>query len=54
MMLYRITYIRDGWPRGVTFAGADLVEALEFCDIWESVTGCAILTLKPVQSRGMI
>ena len=31
-MLYRITYIRDGRPRGVTFAGADLVEALEFCD----------------------
>lgn len=52
-MLYRLTYIRNGFPRGVTFAGADLVEALEFCDIWESATGCAILTLKPVQSRGM-
>jgi hypothetical protein len=53
MMLYRVTYIRDGSARGVTFAGADLVEALEFCSIWESVTGCPILTLKPVQARGM-
>jgi hypothetical protein len=52
-MLYRITYVRNGSPRGVTFAGADLVEALEFCDIWESVTGCPILTLKQVQSRGI-
>lgn len=52
-MLFRITYIRGDKPRGVTFSGADLVEALEFCDIWESVTGCAILTLKPVQARGM-
>ena len=52
-MLYRITYIRDGWPRGVTFAGADLVEALEFADLWERITRCAVLTLKPVQSRGM-
>jgi len=51
-MLFRITYIRGDKPRGVTFAGADLVEALEFCDIWESVTGCPVLTLKPVQSRG--
>lgn len=52
-MLYRITYIRDGWPRGVTFSGADLVEALAFADLWERITRCDVLTIKPVQSRGM-
>jgi hypothetical protein len=49
MMLFRITYIRGDKPRGVTFAGADLVEALEFCSIWESVTRCPILTLKTIR-----
>lgn len=51
-MLFRITYIRGDKPRGVTFSGADLVEALEFCDLWEYVTKCCVLTLKQVQSRG--
>ena len=51
-MLYRVTYVRNGSPRGVTFAGADLVEALHFADLWEYVTKCAVLTIKQVQSRG--
>lgn len=52
MMLYRITYVRNGSPRGVTFSGADIVEALRFVDLWEYVTKCSVLTIKPVQSRG--
>ena len=51
-MIYRITYIRDGQPRGVTFSGADFVEALQFADLWEHMTRCIVLTIKPVQSRG--
>lgn len=51
-MLYRITYVRNGSPRGVTFAGADLVEALQFADLWSYMTRCIVLTIKPVQSRG--
>ena len=51
-MLYRITYIRGDKPHGVTFHGADFVEALRFVDIWEWVTRCQVLTIKPVQSRG--
>lgn len=47
-MLHRLTYIRDGQPRGVTFAGADLVEALEFAELWERVTRCPVLTIKPL------
>lgn len=46
-MLHRITYIRDGIPRRVTFAGADMVEALEFAELWERVTRCKVLTIKP-------
>jgi len=53
MMLYRITYIRNGSPRGVTFHGADFVEALQFADLWQHMTQCPVLTIKPVQSRGM-
>lgn len=52
-MLYRITYIRNGSPRGVTFSGADFVEALQFVDLWQYMTRCIVLTIKPVQSRGM-
>lgn len=48
-MLWRITYVRDGWPRGVTFAGEDFIAALEFAELWESVTKCPVLTLKQVQ-----
>lgn len=48
-MLYRVTYIRAGQVRGVTFAGADLVEALEFASMWESMTRCPILTLKTIR-----
>lgn len=52
-MLFRITYIRNGSPRGVTFHGADFVEALQFADLWQYMTRCPVLTIKPVQSRGM-
>jgi len=51
-MLFRITYIRGDKPRGVTFHGADYVEALQFADLWEHVTGCPVLTIKPIKSRG--
>lgn len=47
-MLHRITYIQDGAPRGVTFAGANMVEALEFAELWERVTKCPVLTIKPL------
>jgi len=52
-MLYRITYVRDGRARGVTFHGTDFVEALQFADLWQYMTQCPVLTIKPVQSRGM-
>lgn len=50
-MLFRITYIRGDKPRGVTFHGADFVEALQFADLWSYMTRCAVLTIKPVKSR---
>ena len=48
-MIWRITYIRDGFPRGVTFHGADFVAALDFADLWESITRCPVLTVKQVK-----
>jgi len=48
-MLWRITYVRDGRPRGVTFAKSDMVGALEFAKLWEEMTRCPVLTLKQVQ-----
>lgn len=52
-MLFRITYIRNGSPHGVTFHGADFVEALQFADLWQYMTRCIVLTIKPIQSRGL-
>lgn len=46
-MLYRVTYIRAGLPRGVTFAAEDFVDALEFAELWEDITKCPVLTVKP-------
>ena len=48
MTLFRACYVRDGFPRGVTFSAADLVEALWFSDFWEKITKCPVLTLKQV------
>lgn len=49
-MLHRITYLRDGQPRSVTFAG-DLAEAAEFEALWERVTKCPVLTRKVVATE---
>lgn len=48
-MLWRITYVRDGRPRGVTFAKSDMIAALEFAELWEEMTRCPVLTLKQVR-----
>lgn len=45
-MTQRLTYLRDGAPRSVTFGG-DLAQTAEFVEIWEGVTGCLVLTCKP-------
>lgn len=49
-MLHRITYLRNGQPRSVTFAG-DLAEAAEFEALWERITKCPVLTRKIVARR---
>ena len=46
-MLYRLTYIRLGSPRSMTFFAADLADTARFSELWERVTKCPVLTLKP-------
>ena len=46
--LYRACYLRDGFPRGVTFSAADTDEAVEFSAFWEKTTKCPVLTLKEI------
>ncbi len=47
-MIQRAIYIRDGLPRGVTFAG-DLADTPRFLEIWEEVTGCPVLCVRPAR-----
>jgi hypothetical protein len=44
--LYRLCYLRNGKPVGVTLWAADLVEALALQDMWEEVAKVKVLTLK--------
>lgn len=46
--LYRQTYLRGGSPRSITFSAADAVSAAEFSELWEHLSGCPVLTLKPI------
>lgn len=51
MTRYRASYVRAGAVRHVTFASADLVETAEFVELWQKVTGCSIIELKPDVQR---
>lgn len=44
--LFRICYLREHRPVGVTFSAADLVTAMEFSEAWEARTKCPVLTLR--------
>ena len=46
--LYRITYLREGFPRSVTFFAADAVEAAAWSEVWEALAGVEVLTIKPI------
>lgn len=45
--LYRLTYQAEGRLFGQTFFAADLEKAVRFTEIWERMTKCPVLTLKP-------
>ena len=47
-MIWRLCYVRSSVPKGVTFFAADLVAATVFTDLWERMTKCPVLTLKPL------
>jgi hypothetical protein len=51
MSLFRICYVREGRPAGVTFWAADLVDALAWSDWWEGSIGKKVLTLKQEDPR---
>lgn len=39
MQLWRMSYLREGAQRHVTFSAADLCQALEWADRWDAVHG---------------
>lgn len=39
MSLWRMTYLREGEARSVTFAAADSLAALEWADRWDATHG---------------
>ena len=54
MTLYRITYIREAKPRGITFAAASDAAASRFAEKWVAGFGGRLLTVnfaKPQQMR---
>ena len=51
MNLYRMTYVREGKPRGTTFVGKSAEWAHGFAQAWCETIGCKLLTvqfLRPV------
>ena len=46
--LYRLSYVREGKMKGVTFYAADLADALEIERVWETMARVQVLTMKPV------
>ena len=46
MNLYRMTYIRDGKPRGTTFAGKSAEWAHGFASTWCQTLGAELLTVQ--------
>ena len=46
--LYRLSYLRGNTLRGVTFSAADILDALRFQELWESVTDIPVLDMKPL------
>lgn len=52
MTLYRMIYIREGRPRGTTFAHKDAEAATQFAEAWARTIKCTLLTvvaLRPLQ-----
>ena len=48
IMVYRLSYLRGNTLRGVTFSAADILDALRFQELWESVTDIPVLDMKPL------
>ena len=52
MTLYRMVYIREGKPRGTTFAHKDATSAARFAEAWTQSIHVRLLTvmaLRPLQ-----
>lgn len=50
MTLYRACYIRDGLPRGISFAAETNEEADDFVRFIEAVCRVDVLTLKAIRN----
>ena len=51
-MLFRLTYVREGRERSLTFFAADLIAMLEFEAIWTRMAKASVIGSKPTgQSR---
>lgn len=51
MNLYRMTYIREGKPRGTTFAAASARKATALAEKWCEAIHCVLLTVKALPKR---
>ena len=49
MNLYRMTYIREGKPRGTTFAHKDAASATQFAEVWAQAIKATLLTVVKVR-----
>ena len=46
-MIYRLCYLRKNIPVSITFFAGDLERVAWFSDLWERLTKCPVLTVKP-------
>ena len=46
--LYRLSYVRGGKERSITFSAADQVAVAEFAAIWERTAPCTMLNIAAI------
>ena len=46
--LYRLSYVRGGKERSITFSAADQVAVAEFVAIWERTAPCTMLNIAAI------
>lgn len=49
MTLFRMVYLREGKPRGTTFAAHDEARASRLAEVWVAGFGGQLLAVKPLR-----